>query len=58
MIIDLTNGSMYLDGFLYQDQDTLSPSETIDDFIIKNESDAVVAYINESGYMFIKGRLV
>ena len=57
MIIDQTNGNMYIKGFLYENQNTLTPSEQSDDFIIKNASSDVVAYVNESGYIFLKGKL-
>ncbi len=58
MIIDLTNGNMYLDGTLNENQNTLTPLENSDDFIVLNETNEVSAYINESGYMFLKGILV
>lgn len=57
IIIDMTNGNMYLDGFLYENQDNLNPTENSDDFIVLNETNEVVIYVNESGYMFLKGIL-
>ena len=58
MLIDMTNGNMYIDGNLSQNQNTLTPSQNSDDFIILNETNNVVAYVNEFGYMFLKGILV
>lgn len=57
MIIDTTNGNLYIKGILFENQDTLTPLVESDDFIIRNASNDVVAYVNESGYMFLKGRL-
>ena len=55
-IIDLTNGNMYIDGVLYVNQGSLNPSSSYD-FIIKNTSSNAVAYISETGDLFLKGTL-
>ncbi len=56
-IIDATNGNMYISGWLYEQQATLSPSPASDDFIIKDSSGNVVAYIDDLGDLYLKGRL-
>ena len=59
-IIDADDGNMYIDGSLFEDQNSLTPSANSDDFIIKNSDGndvAYVAYIDESGNMYLKGKL-
>ncbi len=56
VIIDASNGNMYMDGDVNEDQGTLQ-NPAGDDFIIKDDSGNVVAYINESGDVFLKGWL-
>lgn len=55
-IIDATNGNMSIKGLLYENQETLSPSGG-DDFIIKDSSGNVIAYIDEEGNVYLKGSL-
>ena len=57
LILDTVNGSLYIDGTLFENQATLNPKEGSDDFIIKDNSGNVVAFVNESGYLFLKGTL-
>jgi len=57
MIIDLSNGNLYLDGFLFENQGSLNPSSSSDDLIVQNSTGHTVAYINQSGSMFLKGYL-
>ena len=56
-IVDLTKGNMYIRGMVFENQNILNPSQNSNDFIILNKYGFVVAYINESGYMFLKGVL-
>jgi len=57
LIVDLTNGNLYLDGFLFENQSVLIPSEISDDLIVQNSTGHTVAYINQTGSMFLKGFL-
>jgi hypothetical protein len=54
MIINTTNGNMYIYGSLQSTWQ--SPSEESDEFIIENES-GPVAYISDSGDLYLKGEL-
>ena len=57
MVIDTTNGNMYIAGSLYDEQTgTLTPSAMDDNFVIKDSSGAVVAYIDDSGDLYLKGK--
>lgn len=56
-ILDKINGSLYIDGTLFQNQTALNPKEGSDDFIIKNEFGITTAFVNESGSMFLRGAL-
>jgi len=56
-IIDLANGNIYIDGTLYENQQSLSPQESSYDFIIQDDGGNAVAYINEQGSMFLEGTL-
>ena len=57
-IIDATNGNMCIKGSLKEQGIWWQePSEQEHDFIIKNSNGAVVAYINESGDLYLKGEL-
>jgi len=53
-IIDTVTGNMYIAGSLYQEQEMFPASE---DFVIRNSSGSIVAYIDGSGHMYLKGRL-
>ncbi len=57
-IIDLSNGNMYIDGTLFENQNSLNQLQDSNDFIMKDNDDNIVAYINESGSMFLKGALI
>ncbi len=56
-VIDASDGNMYIDGTVYEDQVTLSPSSENDNFIIKDSSGNTVAYIDDSGNLYLKGGL-
>jgi len=56
MIIDSTNGNAYIDGDLYEWQQSLKePTGTGGEFIIRNADGDVVAYIDTSGDLYLKG---
>ena len=57
VLIVENNGSMYIDGTLAENQGSLSSSTTNNDFRIKDSSGNLVAYVNEFGYLFLKGTL-
>jgi len=52
-IIDMTNGNMYLTGSVQASWE--EPSGESCDFIVKNSSGAAVAYIDDSGNLYLKG---
>ncbi|MBI2129778.1 VCBS repeat-containing protein [Candidatus Woesearchaeota archaeon] len=54
-IIDLINGKMYIRGTLFEKQNSLIPTDY--NFIIKDGNDQVVAFIDESGNILLKGTL-
>ncbi|MCK4291711.1 MAG: right-handed parallel beta-helix repeat-containing protein [Planctomycetes bacterium] len=62
-IIDANEGNMYIHGALYENlraqtpPQPLEPPEGSDDFIIRNSSGAVIAYIDASGNLYLKGEL-
>ena len=56
-ILDKVNGSLYIDGTLFENQNNLNPKDGSKDFIIKNEFGNIVGFVNESGYLFLKGKL-
>lgn len=53
-ILDYTNGNLYIDENIYENQTSLTP--TADSFIIKDGA-TIVAYINKTGSMFLTGTL-
>jgi hypothetical protein len=53
-VIRMSDGNMYIAGSLYEEQNSLTPSGG-DDFIIKDNNGSVVAYIDESGDLYLKG---
>ena len=55
-IIRMSDGNMYIAGSLYEEQNSLTPSGG-DDFIVKDNSGTIVAYISESGNLYLKGKL-
>ena len=56
-IIDSTDGWMYINGLLYDEQETLDPQGD-NNFIIKDSEGDVVAYINDqNGDVYLKGNL-
>ena len=57
VLVVSSNGSIFIDGTLHEDQETLSSSESSNDFRIKNNGE-LVAYVNEFGHVFLKGTLI
>lgn len=57
VLIVANNGTMYIDGTLHEDQEALSSSESSNDFRIKHNDD-LVAYVNESGHVFLKRTMI
>jgi hypothetical protein len=55
-IIDATNGNMYIKGWLHEQQGTLQ-NPASDDFIVKDSNGNIVAYVNSSGDLYLKGKL-
>ena len=56
VLIVENNGSMYIDGMLFQNQSSLNSPDTNNDFRIKNNGN-LVAFVNQSGFIFLKGNL-
>ncbi|MHC4462795.1 MAG: S8 family peptidase [Planctomycetota bacterium] len=56
MIIDANTGDVYLDTSVYENQETLTPYESLNNFIIKNSSGDVVAYVDYAG-LYLKGKV-
>jgi len=54
-IIDATSGNMYIKGVVHENQVTLALSEECDEFVIRNSSNAVVGYIDDSGDLYLIG---
>jgi hypothetical protein len=54
-IIDAANGKMYIKGTLKEVWQDPSPAK--DEFIIENSDDGPVAYINDLGDLYLKGKL-
>ncbi|MBI2653248.1 hypothetical protein HYX02_00405 [Candidatus Woesearchaeota archaeon] len=57
VLIIENNGSMYIDGTLFENQGTLTSDTNKNDFRIKDNSSNLVAFVNETGYVFLKGTL-
>ncbi|MBI2653251.1 hypothetical protein HYX02_00420 [Candidatus Woesearchaeota archaeon] len=57
VLIIENNGSMYIDGTLQENQGTLTSGTNKNDFRIKDNSSNLVAFVNEGGYLFLKGSL-
>jgi hypothetical protein len=58
VIIDTTNGNVYIDGNLYENQEALVPAGANDEFIIKNSQDEIVAYFDVNGDLYLKGEVI
>lgn len=52
------NGTIQIDGLLYENQPVLTSSDSRNDFRIKSNDDTLVAYVNESGHVFLKGSII
>ena len=50
-----TTGDLDIEGSLYENQATIT--STTEDYIIKNSTDSIVALVNQSGSLFLKGYL-
>ena len=57
VLIIENNGSMYIDGTLAENQATINSDTNRNDFRIKDNSSNLVAFVNETGYVFLKGTL-
>jgi len=57
VLIIENNGGMYIDGTLFENQGALNSLEQSNDFRIKYGNE-LVAFVNDSGYIFIKGNLI
>lgn len=56
-VVNLITGNMVIKGELFQNQPTLAPSPSSNDFIVKSADGNVVSYIDESGNLYLKGAL-
>jgi len=57
-IINLITGNMFIKGNLFENQETLSPSNSSNDFIVKNNLGNIIGYFDESGNLYLKGTLI
>src|SRR3989344_2033311 len=57
LIFDIATGNLYVDGAIFENQGSLTPSAVSDNFIVKDSDGTVVLYINQSGSVFLKGSL-
>ena len=57
VLIIENNGSMYIDGTLQENQGTLNSDINRNDFRIKDNSSNLVAFVNETGHLLLKGTL-
>src|SRR3990167_330927 len=57
LIFDIATGNLYVDGTIFENQGSLTPSAVSDNFIVKDSDGTVVLYINQSGSVFLKGSL-
>ena len=57
VLIIENNGSMYIDGTLFENQDTITSLDENTDFRIKDTDSNLVINVNETGYVFLKGTL-
>ena len=56
-VLNLITGNMFITGNKFENQQTLTPSPTINDFIVKDSNGNIVSYIDESGNFYLKGSL-
>ncbi|MBI2207996.1 hypothetical protein HYU50_00715 [Candidatus Woesearchaeota archaeon] len=56
VLIIENNGSMYIDGTLAENQAVITSDINRNNFVVKN-SGALVANVNETGYVFLKGTI-
>lgn len=56
MVIDMSNGNMYIKGTLSENQEQLTTSAQSDEFVVE-DINGVVAYINDSGNLYLEGEL-
>ncbi len=57
-IVNLITGNMFIKGTLQQNQQSLSPSPSSNDFVVKDSNGNVIVYIDESGNFLLKGTLI
>lgn len=56
-VVNMITGNMVIKGTLQEDQAALTPSDTSDDFVLKNDVGEVISYIDNSGNFYLKKRL-
>jgi hypothetical protein len=57
-IVNSVTGNMIIRGSLFEGEASLTPPSTSDDFVVKHASGDVLAYISQSGNLYLKGALV
>ena len=57
-IINMVTGNMVIKGSLNENQQTLNPSPSGSNFVVKNSDGATVSYIDDLGNFFLKGALI
>ena len=53
-VVNLANGNMVIRGSLFESQPVLNPNPANNDFVIRDEEGNVVAYIEETGNLYLK----
>ena len=56
-IVNLADGNMRIKGRLYENQPTLNPNAQGNNFIVENNYNNVVSYIDDFGNFYLKGTL-
>lgn len=56
-VMNLVTGNMLIKGNLFENQASLNPSDSTNDFVVADTSGNVVSYIDESGNLRLKGAL-
>jgi hypothetical protein len=56
LILDMVTGNLYIDGYKHENQASLVPNNQTS-FIVKDKLGAVIAYLNKTGDLFLKGAI-
>lgn len=56
-IVNLITGNMVIKGNLLENQSTLTPPTSSDDFIVKNSNGDIISYIDDAGNFLLNGSL-